>query len=103
MQVFFGSGRSRRVCGPTHLGGIGEGEFADPGLEHKCGDVEGGTLLDVEFGGVADGLHEGERATGWNRVDDADVFIHTIYFWGRLPRDGEGFRGKVWYQNVPRF
>ena len=70
--------------------------------ERGTRDVEGGALLVVEFGRVTDGLHEGQRATGWNRVDDADVVVHMVYFWGRLLRDGKAFRGKVWYQKVPR-
>ncbi len=53
------------------LGGVGEGEFSDPGLEEESGDIEGGALLNVEFGGVVDGLHEGERTAGRDGIDDA--------------------------------
>ena len=58
-----------------HLSGIGQGEFADPHLEQEGGDVEGSALLDVEFGGVLDGLHDGQRATGWDWVNDHMNFL----------------------------
>ena len=46
------------------LRGMGEGKFGEPALEQEGGDVEGGAVLDVRFGSVVDGVHDGERLAG---------------------------------------
>ena len=44
--------------------GKGESEFREPALKQEGGDVEGGAVLNVQFGSVVDGVHDWQRRAG---------------------------------------
>lgn len=59
--------------------------------------------MQVQFGGVLNGIHDRELAV--DRVDDARSIVdrlHILFLNEVLQRRGEEFRGKIWYQKLPR-
>jgi len=47
----------------SELRGVGEGEFAEPALEEEGINKKCGAVPEVEFGGVVDGVHDGQAET----------------------------------------
>jgi hypothetical protein len=80
------------------LSDVVEGELANPALEKISRNIKGGSVSNIEFGSLLDGVHQGQFTAGQG-VDDAN-WIHRIlvsWFGGTVKpqrheeRKGENF------------